>query len=79
MDTRKYWRVVIIFLLHLGVSLQTLLNASQLYIATLLPIYIIMTGLGVWTFFVVGGTMHSLKTSLTSALTCKSNEYMADN
>jgi len=79
MDFRKYWKVAIVFISHMGVSLLTLLNANQMYIATLLPIYIVTTVLGVWTFFTVGGTALSFKTSLKSALSCKSNDYMVDD
>lgn len=78
MDTQKYWKVGLIFLSHMGVSLVTLLNSRQIYLATLIPIYIVMTMLGIWAFFTVGGSCQNLKTCLKTQLSCKSNELIND-
>jgi len=43
---------------------QTLLNESKepVYVASLLPAYIILVAVALWSFFLVGGSLKNLKT-----------------
>ncbi|KAH8349264.1 hypothetical protein KR067_010048 [Drosophila pandora] len=64
-DTSNYLHLCYVVGSHLFVSLLTLLNASELYITTLLINYIITTITGVLAFRVAGGTSRSFKKFIT--------------
>ncbi|XP_017038627.1 gamma-secretase subunit Aph-1 [Drosophila kikkawai] len=64
-DTNNYLHVGYVVGSHLFVSLITLLNASELYTATLLINYAITIFTGVLAFRVAGGTSRSFKKFIT--------------
>ncbi|EDW77586.1 uncharacterized protein Dwil_GK24580 [Drosophila willistoni] len=64
-DTNNYLHIGYVVGSHLFVSLLTLLNAEALYIATLLPNYIVTVLTGVLAFKVAGGTSRSFRKFIT--------------
>lgn len=75
MDYARYWKIALIILIHMTVSLLTLLNIKQLYAATLIPVYIAVVCMGVWAFFSAGGSVLGLKTCFT----CKSTQLIVED
>ncbi|CAD6999647.1 gamma-secretase subunit Aph-1 [Ceratitis capitata] len=66
-DINNYFHIVYVVVTHLFVSLITLLNANELYIATLLPNYIVLLATAALAFKVAGGS----KTSLLRFIKCQ--------
>ncbi|XP_022214896.2 gamma-secretase subunit Aph-1 [Drosophila obscura] len=64
-DTNNYLHIAYVVGSHLFVSLLTLLNANELYTATLLTNYIITILTGLLAFRVAGGTSRSFKKFVT--------------
>jgi len=64
-DTNNYLHIVYVVGSHLFVSLITLLNANELYTATLLINYIVTIFTGVLAFRVAGGTARSFRKFIT--------------
>ncbi|XP_037711432.1 gamma-secretase subunit Aph-1 [Drosophila subpulchrella] len=64
-DTNNYLHIFYVVGSHLFVSLITLLNANELYTATLLINYIVTIFTGVLAFRVAGGTARSFKKFIT--------------
>ncbi|XP_068141659.1 gamma-secretase subunit Aph-1 [Drosophila tropicalis] len=64
-DTNNYLHIAYVVGSHLFVSLLTLLNAEALYVATLLPNYIVTVLTGVLAFKVAGGTSRSFRKFIT--------------
>lgn len=60
-DTNNYLHIFYVVGTHLFVSLLTLLNADELYWASLLPNYIVTILTAVLAFKVAGGTSKSFK------------------
>ncbi|XP_053958719.1 gamma-secretase subunit Aph-1 [Anastrepha ludens] len=59
-DINNYFHIVYVVATHLFVSLITLLNAKEMYVATLLPTYIILIATAALAFKVAGGSKNSL-------------------
>ncbi|ALC39084.1 aph-1 [Drosophila busckii] len=64
-DTNNYVHIGYVVGSHLFVSLLTLLNADELYWATLLPNYIVTILTGIIAFRVAGGSVRSFKRFIT--------------
>ncbi|XP_016924304.3 gamma-secretase subunit Aph-1 [Drosophila suzukii] len=64
-DTNNYLHIAYVVGSHLFVSLITLLNANELYTATLLINYIVTIFTGVLAFRVAGGTARSFRKFIT--------------
>ncbi|XP_069061825.1 gamma-secretase subunit APH-1A-like [Pleurodeles waltl] len=58
-ENRCWWELLLVIIMHLIVSGLTFLN--PLYVATLVPAYLIMIGTGAWTYFISGGSSKNLQ------------------
>lgn len=60
---RRYYQPIIVVVLHMALSCLTLLHESKepIYVASLLPAYVILVAVAVWSFFLVGGSLKNLK------------------
>ncbi|XP_040825588.1 gamma-secretase subunit APH-1B isoform X2 [Ochotona curzoniae] len=72
-EKKKWYVILIIFLTHLLVSAQTFLSPH--YGINLLSAYIILVLMGVWAFFVAGGSCRSLKLCLL----CQDKDFLLYN
>lgn len=75
MDNRKYWNVGFVFMWHMSASLLTLSNQMKLYVATLVPIYVITCCTGIWAYFAAGGNLKNLK----SCRLCKPTRLLVED
>ncbi|KAK7491459.1 hypothetical protein BaRGS_00017288 [Batillaria attramentaria] len=80
LDTKRYWMIAYVGVTHMLVSCLTLLNQrtdsrpEPLYLATLIPAYIVMVVSGVMAFFVAGGSVQNIK----AAFVCRKGRYEID-
>ncbi|XP_069482816.1 gamma-secretase subunit APH-1A-like [Ambystoma mexicanum] len=58
-ETRRWWELVIVILLHLIVSGLTFLN--PVYVASLVPAYLILVTTGGWAYYISGGSNKNLR------------------
>lgn len=72
-EKKKWYIILIVFLTHLLVSAQTFLSPH--YGINLLSAYIIMVLMGIWAFFVAGGSCRSLKLCLL----CQDKDFLLFN
>lgn len=59
---RRYYQPVIVVILHMGLSCLTIVNGGQqpLYAASIVPAYVVLAATCVWSYFLVGGSVHNL-------------------
>uniref|UniRef100_T1JIC3 Gamma-secretase subunit Aph-1 n=1 Tax=Strigamia maritima TaxID=126957 RepID=T1JIC3_STRMM len=74
LDCRRYWKNAVIVIIHMTISLLTLLNSKRYYAATLIPIYLVVISMGIWAFFTIGGSLKGLK----CCLKCKSTQLIVE-
>nr|AOR07007.1 gamma-secretase subunit Aph-1-like protein [Saccoglossus kowalevskii] len=76
MDKKKYLMVVGVVVSHLAVSCLTLLNQYDppMYMASLIPSYVIMVLMGTWAYYVAGGSFQNV----LAFFTCKHGGYDFD-
>ncbi|EGW07156.1 Gamma-secretase subunit APH-1B [Cricetulus griseus] len=72
-EKKKWYILLIVLLTHLLVSTQTFL--SPYYELNLVSAYIIMVFMGIWAFFVAGGSCRSLKLCLL----CQDKDFLLYN
>lgn len=65
LDTKKFLPLIWVVTSHLLVSLLTLMNPSQLYLATILPAYAVLVVTALWAAGAAGASFTSLKKCLT--------------
>nr|XP_060617091.1 gamma-secretase subunit Aph-1b-like [Anolis sagrei ordinatus] len=58
-ETKRWWEVAAVVVSHLIVSCLTFLN--PLYLASLLPAYLLMAGAAVWAYLLSGGSKQNLR------------------
>ncbi|XP_042306225.1 gamma-secretase subunit Aph-1b-like [Sceloporus undulatus] len=58
-ETQRWWEVAVVVLSHLIVSGLTFWN--PLYVASLLPAYLLMAAMAVWAYVVSGGSKQNLR------------------
>ncbi|XP_071956620.1 gamma-secretase subunit Aph-1-like [Antedon mediterranea] len=65
-ENRKYLAIVYVLATHLGVSLMSLLlSTHHLYGLVLAVVYVVLAVTGVMAFFIAGGSLKSLTTSIS--------------
>ncbi|KAK6191729.1 hypothetical protein SNE40_003336 [Patella caerulea] len=80
LDTKRYYLVAGVVLSHLLVSCLTLLNQrtaerhESLYLASLIPAYVVMIIAAFWAFITAGGSLQNIKI----AFTCRKGRYEMD-
>ncbi|KAM5293377.1 gamma-secretase subunit APH-1B isoform 2-T2 [Ctenodactylus gundi] len=72
-EKKKWYFLLLVLLTHLLVSAQTFLNPH--YGINLVSAYIIMVLMGIWAFFVAGGSCRSLKLCLL----CQDKDFLLYN
>lgn len=62
-DKRRYWQILLVVTSHMLVSAGTLLNqmTPPLYAASLGMAYVVLLAFMIWSFFVAGGSLKTLK------------------
>ncbi|OWA52006.1 Gamma-secretase subunit Aph-1 [Hypsibius exemplaris] len=56
-DARKYHLIAVVVISHLTVSCLTLLNAQKLYVASLVPVTLVLLAVGATAFVISGGSV----------------------
>lgn len=80
LDKKRYWMVAYVVLTHLLVSCLTLLNKrtdsrpEPLYLASIIPGYLVLLVSGVMAFFVAGGSVYNIR----AAFICRKGRYEID-
>ena len=64
LDKKNYWALVWVVASHMAASCLTLLNAQQLYAASIIPIIIILFLSTAWALRAAGATVYSFKQGL---------------
>jgi anterior pharynx defective protein 1 len=59
----RYYQPFVVLALHMCLSCLTLLNGGHqpVYVASLVPAYVVLVIVTVWSYFLVGGSVHNLK------------------
>jgi len=60
---RRYYQPIIVIVLHMALSCLSLVNGGHqpLYLASILPCYLVLAAMTVWSFVLVGGSLQNLK------------------
>lgn len=76
LDKKRYWMVAYVVVTHMLVSCLTLLNQLPytVYLASIIPSYIIMIITGVLAFAVAGGSLYNIQ----QAFSCRKGRYEID-